>query len=240
VEAKNILMKLAVLLVSAALVAPASALADVVSLAPSQDGTLYSEDGALSNGAGEFVFSGRTGLSFSRRALLAFDVARHVPTGAKITQVTLTLHISQSPSAAQPESFVLHRVRAAWGEGTSNAGQPGGFGTAATPNDATWTHRIWDTAVWATPGGDFATTASAVAVVPVTDDGAATWGSTAAVVADVQEWLDRPATDFGWILIGNETANRSARRFDSRENRHPSYRPVLTIEFVPPAGKTSR
>jgi hypothetical protein len=233
-------MKLTVLLLIGALVTPAAALADVVSLAPSKDTTLYSEDGALSNGAGEFVFSGRTGLSFSRRALLAFDVARHVPPGAKITQVTLTLHVSQSPSAAQPESFALHRVRTAWGEGTSNAGQPGGFGTATTPNDATWTHRVWDTAVWAAPGGDFVTAASAVAVVPVTDDGVVTWGSSAALVADVQEWLDRPATDFGWILIGNETANRTARRFDSRENRHPSYRPVLTIEFVPPAGGTSR
>jgi len=233
-------MRLTVLLLLGALVAPASALADVVSLAPSQDGTIHSEDGALSNGVGEFVFSGRTGLSFNRRALLAFDVARHLPPGSKITQVTLTLHVSQNPSAAQPEPFVLHRVRAAWGEGTSNAGQPGGFGTAATPNDATWTHRLWDTAVWATPGGDFAGAASAVAVVPVTDDGVVTWGSTAALVADVQEWLDRPASDFGWILIGNETANRTARRFDSRESRHPHYRPVLTIEFVPPAGKTSR
>jgi len=238
--AKKMRMKLTVLLLLGALIAPAPALADVVSLAPSQDGTIYSEDGALSNGAGEFVFSGRTGLSFNRRALLAFEVSRHLPPGSKITQVTLTLHVSQSPSAAQPEPFVLHRVRAAWGEGTSNAGQPGGFGTAAAPNDATWTHRLWNTTVWATPGGDFAAAESAVAVVPVTDDGVVAWASTATMVADVQVWLDSPASDFGWILIGNETANRTARRFDSRESRHQRYRPVLTIEFVPPAGGTSR
>lgn len=233
-------MKLAVVLLIGSLVVPAPALADVVRLAPSQDNTIYSESGALSNGAAEFVLSGRTNLSFSRRALLAFDVARHVPPGSTIERVTLILHVSQSPPSAWPTPFVLHRVTAAWGEGTSDSGPPGGLGAAASTDDATWTHRLWSTAAWATPGGDFAEARSAVLVIPVTDDDFMTWSSTAAMVADVQHWLDEPASAFGWILIGDETADGTARRFDSRESRHANYRPVLTIEFVPPGGRPSR
>ena len=62
-------------MVVACLLLTAQVEADVVSLNPSHDNTMYSENGDLSNGAGEFIFSGRTALSGLRRALLAFDVA---------------------------------------------------------------------------------------------------------------------------------------------------------------------
>ncbi len=241
--------RLAISLVLLGSLVTAPALADVVRLAPSRDTTIYSESGDLGNGAGEYLFSGHTARSTTRRALLAFDVARHVPAGSKITSATLTLHVSQSPGLAEgapsqpsalPAPFVLHGVTAAWGEGTSNAGPPGGFGAGATVNDATWTHRFWNAGIWTTPGGDFNAVGSASTVIPVTSDALVTWGSTAAMVADVQAWLDNPATNFGWVLIGNEAADRTARRFDSRENRNPAYRPVLTIEFIPPVGGRSR
>jgi hypothetical protein len=115
----------------------------------------------------------------------------------------LTLHVSQSPGPAQPGAspsspapFVLHRIIAAWGEGTSKASPPGGFGTAATANDATWTYRLWKAATWSTPGGDFDATGSASALIPTMSDGFATWGSTVAMVADVQGWLDNPDLSF--------------------------------------------
>src|SRR6266542_2711210 len=236
--------KLAALLALASSLAVAPALAGVVTLTPSQDNTMYGENGEWSNGAGEFLFSGRTAFSSSRRVLLAFDVAANVPAGSAINSATLTLHVSQSPGPAQPspvpERFVLHRLTSAWGEGTSNAGSPGGLGTPATVNDATWTYRFWNAGTWATPGGDFNAAGSASVVVAVTNDGFFTWGSTATMVADVQDWLDKPATNFGWELIGNEAADKTARRFDSRENRNAAHRPVLTIDFTPPAGGTSR
>jgi hypothetical protein len=208
-----------------------------MTLAPSRDSTMYSEGGDLSNGASEFLYAGRTGLSASRRALLVFDVAGSIPAGSKITSVTLTLHVSQSPGSPSPlpQPLTLHRLSASWGEGTSNAGPPGGFGAPASVSDATWTHRFWKTDVWTRPGGDFNATGSASAVIPVTNDGFVTWGSTAAMVADAQHWLDNPASNAGWILIGNEAAAQTARRFDSRENRNATYRPVLRIEFNPPA-----
>jgi len=217
----------------------AQARADVVTLVPSRDSTIYSEKADLSNGAGEFLFAGRTGLSASRRALIAFDVAAGIPAGSKITRVTLTLHVSQSPfvnsRAPLPEPLAIHRVSAAWGQGVSNAGFPGGLGTPAADSDTTWTHRFWSTGdTWTRAGGDFVATASASTVVPVTNDGFVTWGSTPEMVADVQQWADSPASNFGWILIGNEAADKTARRLDSRENREAKYRPVLTIEYTPP------
>ena len=45
--------------------------------------------------------------------------------------------------------------------------------------------------------------------------------------------LDSPATDYGWILIGNETTPGSAKRFDTRENATIANRPQLTITFTP-------
>jgi hypothetical protein len=244
------IMKLAIVLALIGALVSGPVLAEVVRLAPSRDTTIYSESSDLSNGTGEFLFSGRTAMSYSRRTLLAFDIAQHVPAGSRINSVTLTLHISQSPGSAlgagaartlpRPEPFVLHRVIAAWSEGTSDAGSPGGFGTSATANDATWTHRSWNAATWARGGGDFKADGSAGTVVPVTSDELVTWGSTAGMVADVQDWLDNPTTNFGWVLIGNEAADKTARRFDSRENRTAAHRPVLMVDFVPPAGDTSR
>src|SRR5262249_18553128 len=203
----------------------------------------YSESGDLGNGAGEYAFAGRTGVAGSRRALLAFDVAGQIPSGSSITSVTLTVHVSRSPGAFAPasaaERFHLHRLTAAWGEGAAHAGDPGGVGAHAVGNDATWTHRFWNVAAWAAPGGDFAASASGSVVIPVTNDGFFSWTSTSAMVADVQDWLDHPERNCGGIAVGNEAAEKTARRFDSRESQIPVNRPVLTIEFDLPARRTS-
>jgi hypothetical protein len=52
------------------------------------------------------------------------------------------------------------------------------------------------------------------------------------MVIDVQSWVNNPATNFGWILIGNESVSRTSKRFDSREHPAASVRPVLNIEFT--------
>jgi len=50
---------------------------------------------------------------------------------------------------------------------------------------------------------------------------------------DVQGWLNQPANNHGWIVIGNEDDIKVAKRFDSRENADTSTRPVLTVTFTP-------
>jgi protocatechuate 3,4-dioxygenase beta subunit len=208
-------------------------LAQVV-LEPSKDNTLYeSGTGNVSNGAGDFLFVGRTEqVSNSiRRGLAAFDVAGSVPAGSTITSVQLQLRVSRVRSSAS-ESVGLHRMLADWGEGTSNSGGQEGTGATATTNDATWLHRFFNTQLWTNAGGDFVATASGTRTVQ--GIGSYTWSSSSGMVADVQQWLDDPASNFGWLLRGDESETGTAKRFDSSENTTKANRPTLTIDFTPP------
>ncbi len=216
---------LAVAAALAVLAAPAFAAS--VTLAPVLDNSLYEESGDLSNGAGAHLFSGRTRGTFARRALLAFDVAAAVPAGATIDAVTLTLTVTNA--AGGPREHGLHRVLASWGQAGSDAGDPGGTGTAAREGDATWTYRFWPDSAWSAAGGDLAGSASATTTVDAT--GPVTWASTPALVADVQAWLDDPSANFGWAVVGDEADSGTAKRFSSAENPDEASRPALVIEY---------
>jgi len=205
---------------------------------PSKDNTLYEDPGgALSNGAGQFLFIGRVGLvgaSRIRRTLLAFPIAETLPSGSTIVSVTLTLEMSRSPTNAKTSR--LRRVLTDWGEGASDANAREGIGISAATGDATWRNTFYNTAEWTAQGGDFSSAISAVAVVGGL--GSYTWGSTTNMVADVQAWLDTPSTNFGWILIGDESAASTAKRFNSKEFADPALRPTLRVEFIPgPCGQ---
>ena len=164
-----------------------------------------------------------------RRGLLAFDIAGAVPAGSTIQAVELQLHCSREPFFEPPPATVtLHAALANWGEGTSDAGSPGGTGAPAAPGDATWIHTFFNTSLWANPGGDFAAVASGS--VSVADTTFYVLGSTPQMVADVQSWLDNPATNYGWVVVGQEDA-QNARRFDTRENSVTAFRPALTIQY---------
>ena len=200
-----------------------------VELEPIKDNTLIqTATGGVSNGAGTAVFAGRVGFmagGTARRAVLAFDVAGSVPAGATILDAQLHLNLSNTVSADQDTS--LHVLLADWGEGTSN--DPGGQGDPSTPGDATWLHTFYPASFWTDPGGDFDPVPSAT--LQVGNIGPYTWSSPA-LIADVQGMLDDPATDFGWILIGNEETIQTAKRFDSREVSQVGRRPRLTITYV--------
>lgn len=199
-----------------------------VTLAPIKDATLF-EEGALSNGAGSFLFAGATAAQNSgavRRALLAFDVAGSVPAGATITGARLTLTVTMSVAGPQP--MTLHRLLADWGEGTANAPNAEGMGAPAVVGGATWVERVFDDQPWSSAGGDFVADASASATVANT--GTASWTSEI-VAADVQAWLDDPSLDFGWILIGNESSETTAKRFGSRELPQAGNRPRLVVDY---------
>ncbi len=206
--------------------------ADEVALTPIKDNTLIeSTAGPMSNALGDGIYSGRTfvrGEFTLRRAVLAFDVAAAIPAGSTINSVTLDLFLIQALSKG--DTHTLHRLMADWGVGTSSA--PGGAGSPATPSDATWEHTFFPDEFWATPGGDFVASPSAGLFV-TNLSGTFTWGSTAAMVADVQGWLDNPKSNFGWVLIGNEAMFQTARKFGSREHLFPEWWPQLHIEFTP-------
>ena len=215
---------------SLALLLTATATADTVTLGASRDNTLYFDNGgALSNGAGDYFFAGLTGGGLSRRGLLAFDVAGALPAGATIDSAELTLEMSRTNSG--PQTVQLRRVLSDWGEGASDASGEEGGGAPSAPGDATWLHTFFPSDFWLSAGGDFDFTASASQSID--QIGTYTWGSTPELVADVQGWLDDPATNFGWLLLGNELAAGTAKRFNSRENSLPASGPELTIEFTP-------
>lgn len=220
------------------LAAPGPGHAASVSLTANLDNTLYEDGtGGISNGAGAYLFAGKAaGL---RRALVAFDVAGNIPANSTITAATLTLTCSRTNPFNPTVTLNLHRVLASWGEGTSDASEPGGAGTSAETGDATWIHRFHNTTLWSTAGGDFDATASAGQ--SVTGLGSYIWGSTAAMVADVQAWLDTPSSNAGWILIGEEAAQLpNAKRFNSREHPEASLRPTLDVTYdLPPVGVES-
>jgi hypothetical protein len=214
-----------------AMASPIAVRAGTVVVVAQRDATLVeSATGALANGAGPFFFAGRTSQESGsiRRAVLAFDVGAAVPHGAPIQSVQLRLAMSQTNAGA--ETLHLHRVLASWTEGASIA--TGGSGAPAAAGDVTWLHRSYDALLWATAGGDFAPVASASALID--EPGSYAWGSTPELVADVQSWLDDPAANHGWILIGDESASSTVKRFESRENADPTVRPVLVVEFGAP------
>jgi len=220
------------------LLGPRPGQADSVALTATLDNTLYEDGtGGISNGAGAFMFAGKAaGL---RRALMAFDVAGNIPANSTITSATLTLYCSRTNPANPTVLLDLHRVLASWGEGTSDAGDPGGAGVAAEAGDATWIHTFHNTSFWTNAGGDFDATSSGGQAV--TGTGTHVWGSTAGMVADVQAWLDTPASNAGWILIGGEASQLvNAKRFNTSEHPEASQRPVLRITYdLPPVGVAS-
>ena len=203
--------------------------ADTLVIYPVADNTLIEDPaGAWSLGAAGQFYAGRVGENggnSKRRGVVRFDPAASLPAGATVTAVTLRLNCS----ATQAGTFTvsLHRGLDSWGEGTSSAF--GGGGAPSTPNDATWIHRFYPDVLWDAPGGEFVATASASKSIGAV--GFYTWGTTPGMVADVQAWIDQPATNFGWTVIGNEVTLQSVKRFDTRES--PSTKPVLTITYTP-------
>ena len=200
---------------------------ETANLIPQQDNTIFSEDAAVSDGRG-YLYAGRTGPNFgpyNRRALIAFDPASNLPTGAQIQSAALKLNLNRVGPAGDGTTLALHRLTETWGEGTSKNAS-GGTGAPATANDATWTQRFYNTTPWTTAGGVFvpgssATTAAAFGIVTF---------SSPQMITDVQGWLDTPASNAGWIILGDEVTETSANRFDSKNLG--SVAPKLELSYL--------
>ena len=187
----------------------------------------------LANGSGRFFHAGNTdqgASSNTRRALIRFDIASTIPPASTITDVTLTLNMSRNQSDGSARATSLHAVTRDWAEGPSDAPGNEGVGADALPGDVTWFHTVFDTALWTNPGGDFVAAASASTNVG-SAEGFYSWTGPG-MVADVQAWLDDPASDFGWLLLSVESTAPTARRYDSRQNPDFANRPVLSVTYT--------
>ena len=196
-----------------------------ISFPPDRDNTLYEDPaGQLSNGQGIYFFDGKTNSNLLRRGLVAFNLTS-IPASAIVTDASLSMFLSMTSGGSAAVS--LSKMSQDWGEGASNAGDPGGGGAQAALGDATWLHNFYNLGFWVTPGGDFAPTISASTTVNAVNT-TYTW-SGSGLIADVQAWVSNPTGNFGWVIRGNEVDPGRAQRFNSGENS--SNPPQLTITY---------
>ncbi|MDB5202117.1 MAG: hypothetical protein JWQ27_1526 [Ferruginibacter sp.] len=203
-----------------------------ITLTPESDNTIYQDFPTNSNGKGAQFFAGTNVSGGFRRGLVRFDIASNLPANAVISSVSLSMYCNRAPLSTSFD-VKLHTLLQGFGEGASDAGSfSDGDGVTAMANDATWPCSNADgfggcITSW-TGGGVFTATASATTPV-----GAAftnyLW-SGAGLVTDVQNWLNNPAANFGWAVIGEESGTRTVKRFGSRENS-PANQPQLTITY---------
>jgi hypothetical protein len=220
---------LATILLSAGLPGPLLAVpsGEVVQVEAARDNTLIEDPrGTLSNGSGPGFFVGRTNQPANsiRRGVLFFELEGVLPAGALVERATLILEASSTNAGTHVVR--IHRLLEDWGEGASSS--TGGQGAPAAPGDATWIHTFFDAETWLTPGGHRAQRASGRVTVkttgPVRSEGSG-------LARDVQLWLDQPARNHGWILIGSESIGQTVTRFESRESSQVDLRPRLEVTY---------
>jgi len=194
---------------SIATLAALSARAEVTNLMCVADTTLQQDFPDNNTGGADSFTAGGRNRGGPTRALLQFDIAGAIPPGATINSATLTVTVV---AVNGPDStFALHRVLAAWGEGSGadfQGSSPGG------ENDATWNVRMGPANPWSTAGGDFDPANSATQAI----SGVGSYSfASATLAADVQAWLNHPGTNFGWLLRSqSETTLGTIRRFTGR------------------------
>lgn len=200
-----------------------------VNLNPSKDNSIYSDNANNSSGVGK-LYSGQTCSSANRRALMQFDLSG-IPAGSTITSVSLTVNVDNVSVGGGLDTYNLFPLTLGFGEGMSNGG---GTGAAAIAPDATWNEAMFGSLTWTTAGGDFALI-SASSVIMNTSVGNKIFPNSANFVSLAQTWLDTPASNFGIIMIGNESTTCTARRFGSKDQ---GITPILTINYSAPPCST--
>ena len=205
----------------------------VVSITSDKDATLYeSTNGSLANGAGRGMFVGKVGFNGGykkRRAIVHWDIAGAIPAGSRILAVSLDMWSEQS-AAFLPVDTDVHRVLANWTEGSTIAAGNGGMGGPSSNGSVTWIHRSYPNQFWNSAGGDFAATPTFT--FPMPGIGAVQTPSNDAIVADVQDMLDNPANNFGWLFKKGEVLNSTANRLNTREA--PALLPKIVVTYLAP------
>ena len=210
--------------------------ADVITLVPAHDTSLIQVQPNRNNGGEAWFLAGTTQNGTRNRGLLQFDLSG-IPANAIITSASLSIEVTRVPGCGfSISSFSLHRMLVSWGEGGQIAiDNNGGQGAPAAPGEATWNNRFFGGAAWSAPGGaadaDFTADPSASAFIYGTGDSPYDFNGPM-MLADVQDWLYHPQSNFGWMFLSDdEITTFTARRFGSRED--PNAWPQLTIQFEP-------
>ena len=209
------------------------ACADSVTLPPSADTSLFENEPDNNLGASLSLVSGANTSGFRIRELMRFDFTGQIPTNAIVQSVTLVVYVVTVPGngGGTASVFDLHRLLVDWNEGIGT----GNMGSPANTNETTWNDRFYPDIGWTVPGGGISNDFSATVSASLLWDGIGTYtyNSTPNLVADVQQWVSNPATNFGWMFISeSENVMQTARRLGSRESG--STVPALTVQFTLP------
>lgn len=196
---------------------------------PDRDNTIYEDLPNNSNALGNNLFAGNTnnGIGYARRSLLHFSLSG-IPTGSTINSATLQLYCNQTNSGSTTVS--INKLITNWGNGTSIGSGTQATGTSATTNDPTWNANFYGTSTWNNSGGDYNLSPSCSTSVSSSNQ-YYTWSSIQ-MSNDVQSWLNTPLSNYGWIIIGDESTNQTAKRFASLEDITITNRPSLTIIYT--------
>ncbi len=130
--------------------------------------------------------------------------------------VELRMVVESSGGNFGDVNFTLHRLTNDWGEGTTVGALEGGFGGSPAMGDATWSSNFHNVSTWASNGGDYIATPSAVQSAGQAGD-LVVW-SDPYMVADVQGWVDGTLPNNGWIVLSAiEGTKQRAKKFYSSE-----------------------
>lgn len=204
---------------------------ETLTVSASQDASIYNNATSNANGAGVSFLAGNNGNGQTRRALIQFDLSSIAP-GAIVQSARLELYMDQSPNATA-RTISLHPILESWTEGSTDPGGLQGQGAAGSAGDVTWSNRSLPSLAWTTAGGTFG---SASASTSVTGVGWYAWEATSslntAMLEDIQDWIDAPGTNAGWMLLGVESGTSTVKRFVSSEG-DANFAPKLTLTVVP-------
>ena len=181
--------------------------------------------------------SGTTQNGPRTRALLRFDLSS-LPTNTVVQSATLTVHVTQQPIDGYDfTAFGLHRMFRPWGEGDKIPVTQPGQGVPATAGEATWLHAFYPTNQWTEPGGqpgtDYSSIESSFEIIYDVAGSPYIFPSTPELVDDVQAWINKPATNHGWMFrCADELPRFTARRFGTREDADNA--PLLELKYLVP------
>jgi hypothetical protein len=215
-----------------------AARADVADFTDFQDATLLGgTDSNATTGVNESLavpgmFVGTDGQGNPKRSLIEFNIPSKIPAGSIITAVQLTMTAGQIAGSGGGSGsgsgginlLSLYNETQAWGQPTNRGGASSfggtGHGNPASPGDATWLYAFSTATPWSTAvGGNWTTNSASVGAAnsTLTAGNTVVWSSTNAgsanMVTSVQNWLDNPSNNFGWLLKNADESD--ATTFDA-------------------------
>ncbi len=178
----------------------------------------------VANGVGEFGSADAKGAI--QRFFIQFDIAGSIPAGSTIVSASLEFEVVQLPPSYQSTTFGVHRAMIPWGEGSTDGS---GQGTPAQPGDAKRLHSFYPGTFRSNPGGDLAPTASGSIGM---NSPSRHMTTSPGMAGDVQDFLDNPGSNFGWLIKASSKGNRTARGFAARGFSLVAKAPTLVVSYA--------